>query len=223
MTQHFPTPPKVAAPCKYTSNHSWIDQAPEWLGSIKRRNVRFERLLVTTGTTGPGGVPLPPTAEEKQYHDENEAGHHCSPWQTTCNDHEAATSKQKNKIAMYAALMSLKSVDIPVHAEMTKAEANAWLAAQWDAHIASVQPPAAPAQFNISATKKCSADKYQQFTTELHIAPTDELIYMGGLPPLPDHAHMHSQSHAIILGSIKAPEWLGCLLTDCLWLQTRTR
>ena len=34
--------------CKLTSNHSWINKAPEWLGSIKRQNV-FEILLVITG------------------------------------------------------------------------------------------------------------------------------------------------------------------------------
>jgi hypothetical protein len=31
--------PELAGGCKYTSNHSWINQAPEWLGSIKRRGV----------------------------------------------------------------------------------------------------------------------------------------------------------------------------------------
>ena len=148
-------------------------------------------------TTGPGGVPLPPTAEEKTYHAEADDGHHCSVWQNTCDVHEAATTKQKNKIDMYVSLMDLKPENVPVHAEMTKAEANAWLAAQWQAHMASVQPPVAPARFNITTTRSCSADRYQQFSTELHISPTDELIYMGGLPPLANHDHMHNPDYVV--------------------------
>ena len=66
---------------------------------------------------GPGGVPLPPgrddTVEEME-----EGGRHCSAFMTTCQGHEDATTKQKNKMKMYSALLNIDPNDIPNHESM---------------------------------------------------------------------------------------------------------
>jgi hypothetical protein len=55
-------------------------------------------------------VPLPPGTDSTAVDAEaaeadKKGGRHCSAWMTTCQGHEEATTKQKNKIAMYAALL----------------------------------------------------------------------------------------------------------------------
>lgn len=116
---------------------------------------------------------------------------------TTCQSHEVATTKQKNKIEMYGALLNIDSADIPDASAMTKAEANAWLAARWDEHMSASHPKVGRVMYNMTITRDCKHEKFQFFTTDLHIAPNDEQIYLGGLPPLPDHMHMHNPDEFI--------------------------
>ena len=69
-------------------------------------------------------------------------------------------------------------------ADRSKDEANAWLAARWDEHMAASHPKVGKALFEMGVTSSCEFEKHQYFTTHLHIAPEDELIYLGGLPPV---------------------------------------
>jgi hypothetical protein len=115
---------------------------------------------------GPGGVPLAPGADSSV--DDTaaaEGGRHCSAEMTTCQGHEDATTKQKNKMQMYAALLDIDPEDVPNHAQMSKDEANAWLAARWDAHMAAAHPRVGKALFNMTVTHSCAFEKQQYFTT----------------------------------------------------------
>lgn len=132
---------------------------------------------------------------------------------TTCQAHEAATTKQKNKIEMYGALLGIDSEDLPDVTQMTKGEANAWLAGRWDEHLAASHPKVGKVMYNLTITRTCKRERYQFFTTDLHISPKDEQIYLGGLPPLPDHMHMHNPDEFIPA----CQEAGGCCLAAGPW------
>jgi hypothetical protein len=136
---------------------------------------------------------------------------------TTCQPHEEATTKQKNKIEMYGAVLGIDSKDLPNVAEMTKGQANAWLAARWDEHMAASHPKVGKIMYDVTVTRSCTSDRYQFFTTDLHIAPRDEQIYLGGLPPLPDHMHMHNPDEFIPA----CHKVGGCCLAAGPWDATR--
>ena len=50
--------------------------------------------------------------------------------------------------------------------------------------MAASHPKVGKALFEMGVTSSCEFEKHQYFTTHLHIAPEDELIYLGGLPPV---------------------------------------
>jgi hypothetical protein len=110
------------------------------------------------------------------------------------HNHEEIADKKER---FYCLFQDIAPEDIPNHEEMSKDEANAWLAARWDEHMAASHLKVGRALFNMSITRSCKREAFQFFTTDLHIAPTDEQIYLGGLPPLPDHMHMHNPDEAI--------------------------
>ena len=56
--------------------------------------------------------------------------------------------------------------------------------------MADSHPKVGKALFEMGVTSSCEFEKHQYFTTHLHIAPEDELIYLGGLPPVSTTAQL---------------------------------
>ena len=80
--------------------------------------------------------------------------------------------------------------------------------------MAASHPKVGKALFEMGVTSSCEFEKHQYFTTHLHIAPEDELIYLGGLPPVSTTAHDCLCSRLFVHTTV-------CVLAhDCLSLHT---
>lgn len=138
--------------------------------------------------TGPGGKPLPPDNDNFG----EQATQHCSanllPSTSVCSGSNEISAKQKNKIKMYEGLLGLK---IPGGSLLAPADVDAWLAARWNDHFTAFHDIATVALFNLTTTS-CTSTRYSHFTTQMHLQPEDEQIFMGGLPCTGDHCHMHN-------------------------------
>ena len=63
--------------------------------------------------------------------------------------------------------------------------------------MAASHPTVGKALFEMGVTTSCEFEKHQYFTTAWHLAPKDQVIYLGGVPPLPNHDHMHNPDELI--------------------------
>ena len=73
--------------------------------------------------------------------------------------------------------------------------------------MAASHPKVGKALFEMGVTSSCEFEKHQYFTTHLHIAPEDELIYLGGLPPVSTRLRTTACAHAACTdGVVVAPD-----------------
>jgi len=152
---------------------------------------------------------------------------HCSAG--VCDaDGQAMSVKQINKIKMFA---GINHEPVPDLTTMTYDSANSWLGKRWSAFLSAESDstsrrlqqhfhPASkmemfvpqPMPLNLTVFDTCEAKQaVQHFSTDEHVAPHHERIFLGGLPCLPDHCHVHMGMDVIKVCT--APGSPGCCLS----------